>query len=123
EPLPAKAPRHSLSAFALLVALTLAAGGFVAGTNAGLTYNEFPTMDGRLVPSGYGALEPWWLNWFETIEAVQFNHRLLATLLLAGALALAWQGSRRAAGTALSRDLWLIVLAVLLQYVLGVATL
>ena len=35
------------------VALTMLAGGFVAGTHAGLDYNTFPLMDGRLVPRGY----------------------------------------------------------------------
>ncbi|MEX0760791.1 MAG: COX15/CtaA family protein [Tistlia sp.] len=127
RPAPAGAPGRSLWLFFALLALTLAAGGFVAGTDAGMTYNEFPTMDGRLVPAGYAPLEPWWLNWFETIEAVQFNHRLLATLLLAGALALAWDGWRRAArapGAApLAGDLALLAAACLLQYGLGIAAL
>lgn len=116
-------PKRSLVGFFALLVLTLAAGGFVAGTNAGLVYNEFPLMDGRLVPTGYDALSPWWLNWFETIEAVQFNHRLLATLLLFGALALAWWSWRRRPGSALGCDLLLLAAAVLLQYVLGIATL
>ena len=36
-----------------LVALTIAAGGFVAGLHAGLIYNTFPLMDGSFVPAGY----------------------------------------------------------------------
>lgn len=122
-PRPARAPRRSLPLFLALLVLTLAAGGFVAGTDAGLTYNTFPLMDGRLVPSGYAALSPWWLNWFETIAAVQFDHRLLATLTLLGALALAWRGWSRAGGTPLARDLTLVAAAAVLQYGLGVATL
>ncbi|SMF07117.1 cytochrome c oxidase assembly protein subunit 15 [Tistlia consotensis] len=118
-----RAPRRSLPIFLALLVLTLAAGGFVAGTDAGLTYNTFPLMDGRLVPSGYAALSPWWLNWFETIAAVQFDHRLLATLTLLGALALAWRSWARAGGTPLARGLALVAAAALLQYCLGVATL
>ena len=38
------------------VALTMLAGGFVAGTHAGFDYNTFPLMDGRLVPQGYASL-------------------------------------------------------------------
>ena len=37
-------------------------------------------MDGRLVPAGYAALSPFGRNLVENIAAVQFNHRLLATL-------------------------------------------
>ena len=28
------------------------AGGFVAGLDAGLTYNTFPLMDGKFIPDG-----------------------------------------------------------------------
>ena len=37
------------------IALTILAGGFVAGTHAGFTYNTFPLMDGSLLPSGYAS--------------------------------------------------------------------
>lgn len=40
------------------VGLTIIAGGFTAGTHAGLTYNTFPLMDGRLIPDGYAMLTP-----------------------------------------------------------------
>ena len=36
-----------------LVALTIVAGGFVAGTHAGFDYNTFPLMAGHLVPADY----------------------------------------------------------------------
>ena len=61
-----------------LVALTIAAGGFVAGLHAGLIYSTFPLMDGSFVPTGYAQLQPFMRNWFENIAAVQFDHRLLA---------------------------------------------
>ena len=37
-------------------------------------------MDGRIVPSGYTELQPLWRNLTENLAAVQFDHRLLATL-------------------------------------------
>ncbi len=85
RPLPAAAATsavlHRLAGLCCAsVALTMLAGGFVAGTHAGLTYNTFPLMDGRLIPPGYGQLEPLWRNLTENIAAVQFDHRLLATL-------------------------------------------
>ncbi|WP_198378339.1 COX15/CtaA family protein, partial [Neoroseomonas rubea] len=82
---------HIAAGFAVLAML---AGGFVAGIRAGFAYNTFPLMDGRLVPEGYLDLSPTWKNLTANIAAVQFNHRLLATLALAaalGAAALAWR--------------------------------
>ena len=70
--------RRASEAILALVGLTIVAGGFVAGLNAGLTYNSFPLMDGSFVPDGYAQLSPFIRNWFENIPAVQFDHRLLA---------------------------------------------
>ncbi len=107
----------------VLVALTLVAGGFVAGIHAGLAYNTFPLMDGRLIPDGYADLQPFLRNLTENIAAVQFNHRLLATLTavtvlltLAGGLSVSRAAHQRPRLLALG-------LAAALQYALGVATL
>jgi len=72
-----------------LVFVTAMSGAFVAGLDAGLVYNEFPTMGGRLVPPtdelfsrAYTKLSDasdWWRNLFENPTTVQFNHRVLAT--------------------------------------------
>ena len=72
----------------IMILITLLSGGLVAGLNAGLIYNSFPLMDGRLVPADYGTLSPWILNLTENVAAVQFNHRVLAlaTVLLAAGL-------------------------------------
>ncbi|WP_144185939.1 COX15/CtaA family protein [Elioraea rosea] len=109
---------HAAGGFAVL---TMLAGGFVAGTRAGFTFNTFPLMDGRLFPAGYADLSPFVLNFFENLAAVQFNHRLLATLalvaaVLAGALALRAGSPWRLPVLGLSG-------AIVLQYVLGIATL
>ena len=64
-----------------LVFLMILSGGFVAGTKAGFAFNTFPLMNGRFSPEGMYAMQPWWVNLFENIATVQFNHRLLAYLL------------------------------------------
>ncbi len=114
--------RLALASFAA-VGLTILAGGFTAGLHAGLIYNSFPLMDGHLVPTGWAALRPWWRNAFETVAAVQFDHRLLATLTALCSLATVVVGLR----TRLPAAARLAVLglggAVLAQYALGVATL
>ncbi len=64
-----------------LVFFTVLSGGFVAGLKAGLAYNTFPLMNGQWIPDGILNLEPPWINLFENVTTVQFDHRLLATLL------------------------------------------
>lgn len=110
-------------AVTILVSLTILAGGFVAGTRAGLDYNTFPLMDGRLIPSGYATLSPFLLNLTENVAAVQFNHRLLATLSAIAVAATLAVGFRVPA--AVMPRAPLIALAVMAgaQYALGVATL
>jgi cytochrome c oxidase assembly protein subunit 15 len=115
--------RRAAEALIGLVALTIAAGGFVAGLHAGLIYNTFPLMAGRFVPPGYAQLQPWLLNWFENVAAVQFNHRLLA-MVTAASVVLLWLAARRAALPRRPRlALAALLAAVLLQFALGVATL
>jgi cytochrome c oxidase assembly protein subunit 15 len=80
-------------------------------------------MDGALVPAGYLDLSPWWRNLTANIAAVQWNHRLLATLCLLAAFAagvVAWRalppGLARGAALAFAGT-------VALQYGLGILTL
>ena len=95
-------------------------GAFTAGLRAGLIYNTFPLMDGRLVPAGYAALEPLARNLSENVAAVQFDHRLMATLTAILVTALALTGLRGA----LPRPVAVcLLLAVGVQYALGVTTL
>ena len=78
----------------LLVALALlqiAAGGFVAGLDAGQGYATWPKMDGQWVPSGLWVMEPGWRNIFENATTVQFNHRVLAYVLLLATVIHAWR--------------------------------
>ncbi|KAG6903315.1 hypothetical protein C0995_013068 [Termitomyces sp. Mi166 len=90
-----------------LVFLTALSGAFVAGLDAGLVYNEFPLMGGRVVPPADELFAPsyaknadksdlWWRNIFENPTTVQFDHRVLATTTYVSTLLL-WASSRRSA--------------------------
>jgi cytochrome c oxidase assembly protein subunit 15 len=103
-----------------VVSLTILTGGFTAGLHAGLTYNTFPLMDGRLVPDGYATLHPLIRNLTENVAAVQFDHRLLATVTLTMVSILGVLGWRAGLPRALSACL---AAAVICQYLLGVTTL
>ena len=112
---------HALAFTCLaMVSLTIVAGGFTAGLHAGLTYNTFPLMDGRLVPDGYAALRPLIRNLTENVAAVQFDHRLLATatlILVSVTAVLVWRAG-------LPRPLAVcLAAAIVCQYGLGVTTL
>jgi cytochrome c oxidase assembly protein subunit 15 len=65
-------------------------GAFVAGLDAGLVYNEFPTMGGRIAPPREELMNPayaqrednsdlWWRNMLENPSTVQLNHRVLVS--------------------------------------------
>lgn len=82
------------SALTAYVFLTIIAGAFVAGLDAGHAWNTFPLMGGSFVPGGYGQLTPGWVNAFENPAAVQFHHRWLGISAVLGAIAF-WAMLRR----------------------------
>ncbi|MFN7746446.1 MAG: COX15/CtaA family protein [Hyphomonadaceae bacterium] len=108
--------------FVVFLAVQIVLGAFVAGTDAGLLNNDWPTFAGGLYPSDYAALSPLWRNFVENTSTIQFNHRLGA-YGIGIAMALVWLQTRRSA----QRDivLWGNVVAILVvcQMVLGVSTL
>ena len=115
--------RPLLTGLAGLVALTMAAGGFVAGLDAGFVYNTFPLMDGQVIPASYGALQPWIANLFENVAAVQFDHRALATLTGGSTIGL-WFYARRMDLAPPARMACTLVLAMTIaQFALGVSAL
>jgi cytochrome c oxidase assembly protein subunit 15 len=122
--LPASAPWLSkLILGAVLLQITL--GGLVAGSHAGLVYNTWPDMDGRLLPpvSEIFAASPWWANAFENVTLIQLDHRLVAYLVLALVLANAVIWGRRGADPARARLAFALLALALAQIGLGILTL
>ncbi|MEJ0072453.1 MAG: COX15/CtaA family protein [Pseudomonadota bacterium] len=116
--------RRGARALLALVFTTILAGGFVAGTDAGLIYNSFPWMGDGLIPPDYrnpalGFLQ----NALENHPAVQFHHRVLAitTVVVVAAF---WLAARRHALAPPARHALAGLLAMaLLQAGLGISTL
>lgn len=106
-----------------LLSLQIVWGAFTAGLKAGHLYNTFPLMAGAWTPPSMWALAPSLVNLVENPVTVQWIHRALATLLLAGALLLFGREWRRAADPVSTRFGAATSAVVLLQYLLGVATL
>lgn len=105
------------------VFLTLLSGGFVAGLDAGFTYNTFPLMDGKLIPSQLYDGSPPLMSAFEDIMTVQFNHRWLAVATLL-AVTIFWGLSLRYRLAPAQRlAIHLLFAAAWGQVALGIATL
>lgn len=79
---------YAFSALILLVLVfaQIILGAFVAGTDAGFSHNTWPLMDGGIIPQGLFVQSPWYMNLFENVATVQFNHRMMAYLVWAFAL-------------------------------------
>ena len=117
-----EAPRKlflGAAALALGVYLQMLLGAFVAGLRAGRTFNTWPLMDGKIIPDGYFAGAPGLNDLFENIPAAQFNHRIGAYLVAAGALWF-YFAARKTGAEPRAR---LVLAAVAMQILLGVWTL
>lgn len=110
----------------LLLALTLTtamSGGFVAGLKAGFAYNTFPLMAGQWIPDNILVLEPAWSNIFENVITVQFQHRILATLLLFTIPGFWYLAKNRVSAAHLKVSLHLLLAMLIIQVTLGIFTL
>jgi len=70
-------------AFAVLVYVQMLLGALVAGLHAGLIYNTWPDMNGRVLPEDPFFAAPWWINFFENPGLAQFDHRIGAYIVAA----------------------------------------
>ncbi|MBI1407626.1 MAG: heme A synthase [Caulobacter sp.] len=68
-------------------------GALVAGTHAGFVYNDWPLMNGALIPSDYAGAG-FWQTLAHNQASVQFHHRLGAYLIAIGAVVVAVLAAR-----------------------------
>jgi cytochrome c oxidase assembly protein subunit 15 len=109
------------TAFAVLVYLQMLLGALVAGLHAGLIYNTWPDMNGRVLPEDPFFSQPWWINFFENPGLAQFDHRVGAYFVAAFAAWIYVQGiklSGHAKGSAK-----LVAMITAFQIGLGITTL
>jgi cytochrome c oxidase assembly protein subunit 15 len=110
-------------ALTTLITITVVSGGFVAGLKAGKIYNTFPMMGEYWAPPGMFALDPWWINFFENMATVQFDHRVLAIITFFLIVAF-WVRIRKTELPArVSKSVNALLHTAFLQVVLGIATL
>ncbi|MGD9828274.1 MAG: COX15/CtaA family protein [Hyphomicrobiaceae bacterium] len=115
--------RRSAYGLAGVVYLQILLGALVAGLHAGLSHNTWPLMDGRLIPNGLGVMSPWYVNLFENVLTVQFNHRMLAYILVIWASVHFYLSLTTSQGERIRFGAGALVAALLLQVVVGIYTL
>lgn len=115
--------RRGAGVMVLLALIQIYLGALVAGLDAGLVYNTWPLMDGAWVPGDLFLQKPWWINLFENIKTVQYVHRIGAYVLLGAMLWHVLSAQRHDSGTAHAKRAAILLLLVLAQVGLGVATL
>ena len=98
-------------------------GGLVAGLDAGMSYNDWPLMDGAVIPGDLLVIDPAWRNFFENPKTVQFVHRLGAYTLFVLALWHMIATRRRQPGTTHARRALVLFHLVLIQAAIGIAAL
>ena len=74
-------PAGKAITFVALIYVQMLLGALVAGLRAGLIYNTWPDMNGRVFPEDSFYFAPWWINFFENPGLAQFDHRVGAYIV------------------------------------------
>jgi len=121
--IPAPRSRRLASIVVAAVFVMVLSGALVAGIRAGFAYNTWPTMNGHWIPDEILLIEPWWDNFVYNMATVQFDHRGIAYVIAALAIA-TWLSVRGESADARARR-WAhaLLAAVAVQISLGIATL
>lgn len=103
-----------------LVFVQVLSGALVAGLDAGRGYVDWPLMEGSWLPPEAFDLSPVWQNVFENPALAQFDHRILAYLLVVVAALFVWRA--RTGHRVVRRWVMLTGAAVFAQAAVGIFT-
>ena len=102
----------------LFISLTIIAGTFVSGMDAGLVYNTFPYMGESIIPIEYGNLG--FIDPFENPVTAQFHHRLLASITL---IIIIIYSVLYIIRNTINLRILLLLFAIVCQFIIGIFTL
>ncbi|MEM9332564.1 MAG: COX15/CtaA family protein [Pseudomonadota bacterium] len=105
------------------IVLQIFLGALVAGLDAGLSFNDWPLMDGAVVPDNLWVQSPAWVNMFENPKTVQFIHRMSAYAVLALIAAQMIVAYRSESGETHKRRTVVLLSIALVQAAIGIVTL
>ena len=106
-----------------LVGMQMISGGFVAGLDAGLAFNTWPTMNGQWVPAGLWSHSPIYANLFDNMVMVQFFHRTSAYVVTAVVLVFFFRARKELAQGPGGFMIYLLPIILAIQVILGITTL
>ena len=113
-------PDFSFFMFSILF-ITIIAGAFVAGMDAGLMYNEYPFMGDGLIPENYGEYKL--LDPFENPASAQFHHRHLALFTTLCVLCYCYNNYFNNDDNKIKKISLIISIIICSQFLLGIITL
>lgn len=116
-----KATAKIALAFVCAIYVQMLLGALVAGLHAGLIYNTWPDMNGRMFPEAPFFLRPWWINFFEDPGLAQFDHRMGAYAVALFAAYIYIRGIK--AGGAAKISAKIVAIITTIQVGLGITTL
>ncbi len=96
-------------------------GAIVSGIDAGSAFPSWPLMNGQLLPADSLALDPLAANFLQNPALVQFNHRLVAYLIVLF-LPILWWRARQSPNVSTHHAAGWVAGLVLGQAVLGIVT-
>ena len=107
----------------LLIFITIASGGFMAGTNSGQSFNTFPLMNGKIIPDDYHMEDYGIYNIFENTVAINFNHRWISIFAFFYIIFICFKFIKFNDEYISSTLVYLIIFFLTLQVILGIITL
>ena len=107
----------------ILIFITIATGGFMAGTNSGQSFNTFPLMNGKIIPDDYIIDDLGIYNIFENTVAINFNHRWLSIFVFFYILFVFFRFIKFDNKNVSNILVYLVLFFLTLQVILGIITL
>ena len=107
----------------IFLIITIISGAFMAGSDAGKSFNTYPLMNGKIFPEGYFLDDNIFKNLFENTIAINFNHRWIATISFITIIFLTSYLKFIKKIENKNYEIFAIILFVILQFLLGILTL
>lgn len=118
--------QKSLSKYAawliILILLQAMLGGLVAGLKAGFMFNTYPRMGDNWLPEAAWMMDPAWMNFLENGVMIQFMHRTLALIVVAGITAYWLKTRKMELPPQIKNAISLLALMGFIQLALGIVT-